>query len=189
MAENQPKIIDGTGVIKSDRASIVPFVPSSQTFADDAFSLANGVDILISNGFRVTDRLTLFLLGRGLELAFKAFLMHHNFSADELRKKKFGHKLANLMEASTDAGLKITSDEQDHIRSFNETYVRKHFEYMEYHGSAFSNPHLLRGILKEILYQVATEVYGTTTKANGRPIAGLNVAADWQDSLNMPKSN
>lgn len=75
-----------------------------------------------------------FLLGRSIELSFKAFLLHCGKPITELRKtKKYGHNLEALLEASIEHSIEehisITPVESGVIRLLSYDYADKRFEY------------------------------------------------------------
>jgi hypothetical protein len=74
-----------------------------------------------------------FLLGRSIELSLKAFLLHHGFLVDDLRKKKLGHNLRALLEQARRRGLerhiKLEAVDFGAIQLLSYDYAEKRLEY------------------------------------------------------------
>ncbi|MBO1273235.1 hypothetical protein J3L11_16460 [Shewanella sp. 4t3-1-2LB] len=76
-----------------------------------------------------------FLLGRSLELAFKAFLLKKGLSIKKLRSKEYGHNLGALLKASMENGLAqivlFEPIEVGTIQLLSHDYMQKRLEYRE----------------------------------------------------------
>ena len=75
-----------------------------------------------------------YLLGHGIELQLKSFLLGKDFKIGDLRSyNKFGHNLEELIEESFKNGIcdfiEITEHEKSLIFLLNETYKEKELEY------------------------------------------------------------
>jgi hypothetical protein len=86
-----------------------------------------------ARGYVARDFILTFLLGRGMELAFKAYLIRQG--AAERRLRALGHSLDRLMSACEEtqftalAGLNM--DDVKVIRILDAEYAAKAFEYPE----------------------------------------------------------
>ncbi len=77
-----------------------------------------------------------YLIGHSIELALKSYLSAKGYPHSELRKKKFGHDLENLLNECTRRKLgrevKLSKYQVQSIILLNKTYRNKKFEYLEY---------------------------------------------------------
>ena len=76
-----------------------------------------------------------FLVGHSIELSLKAFLLGRGATKDELRSRKFGHKLDALLSEARRRRLgsevKLPQDETRAIVELNNCYSVKELEYAE----------------------------------------------------------
>lgn len=82
-----------------------------------------------------------FLLGRSIELALKAFLLHKGMRISELRRKEFGHNLRALLAKAREQGLEghidIENIEIGVIDLLSYDYAEKRLEYRVTKGTYY----------------------------------------------------
>jgi len=76
-----------------------------------------------------------YLIGHSIELSLKAFLMGRGLKIEDLKIKKYGHDLTNLIMASRKRKLgyeiKIKPRQINLLKNFGEIYKNKLLEYSE----------------------------------------------------------
>jgi hypothetical protein len=156
-------------------------VPDADTFIRDACEYAHAADILVGTAGHLFSRIPMFLLGRGLELGYKAFLMHTGTPAEALRRRPYGHDLTGLLGGCERSGFPADEEGRTHVERFAETYSSKLWEYVDVHALAHPPALTLRDILDRTLNIVAEQVWGSVKSLNGKTATGLSVAADWSN--------
>lgn len=86
-----------------------------------------------------------FLLGRSIELSLKAFLLHKGIPVSELRKKRYGHNLRELLAEARARGIErfveLEAIDAGVISLLSYDYEAKRLEYRITKGS-YALPHL-----------------------------------------------
>ena len=85
-----------------------------------------------------------YLLGHALELYLKSFLMKQGCDIQELKKKKYGHNISNLLSESVKRGFedhfRISEQLRAEVDVFSSSYAAKDFEYFPFFFWMFGRP-------------------------------------------------
>jgi hypothetical protein len=107
-------------------------------YSHDYFDSSRALQSLVNkpSEFQLVSQMPhLYLMGRSLELALKAFLLKKGLTLDELRSKKYGHNLKKCFDKALELGLVGTPSfegpEIGVLELLNELYVSKRLEYIE----------------------------------------------------------
>lgn len=105
----------------------------------------------------------LYLIGHGIELSLKAFLLGHGMTARELRKLgQNGHDLIEAFNAAVSRGLDFQlSDEQDELAALellNDSYSVKEFEYITTGATRWPRFSILSALACRLYNAVASSV-------------------------------
>lgn len=77
-----------------------------------------------------------YLLGHALGLYLKSFLMKQGCGIQELKKRKYGHNISNLLSESVkrdfESHFRISPQLQTDIDAFSSSYAAKDFEYFPF---------------------------------------------------------
>src|SRR5579862_5248833 len=133
-----------------------------RSILEHAFSFAAAADAYSTRGFVAAAYTLSFLLGRSMELAFKAYLIRQG--AAERRLRQLGHSLTELLSAAEETGFSasagLSMPDCNCIRVLDSDYKDKSFEYPErriYAG--FGNPQV-RIVTDKVLRGAATAIWG-----------------------------
>jgi len=131
---------------------------SGGTLLHQAMAVAAAADAYSARGPSNISALTLqFLLGRSLELALKAFLIHRNFT--EARLSTFGHDLSELLGQATEhsfvLGSGTTEIDRKAVAALSSYYVAKLLEYPQTAGYQL----VASGVLREILHRTIVAAF------------------------------
>lgn len=100
-----------------------------------------------------------YLVGHSIELSLKSFLLAKNYPISELRKRKFGHDLSNILAECRKRKLgrevKLTKNEIAAIMFLDKTYKEKRFEYFEYGGYNFPEYFYIRDVANKLVNNLA----------------------------------
>jgi hypothetical protein len=113
-------------------------------FLEQAFASAAAADAYSARSPVVNTMTLNFLMGRAIELAFKAYLLSKGISMEVLRNpRKFGHDLEAGLTLGLEKGFNTenlaTPTDQEVIAVLNSHYSEKDFEYpQKSHMSGFN---------------------------------------------------
>ncbi len=103
----------------------------------------------------------MFLMGRSLELGFKAFLIQKNVPLNDI-KNSIGHNLIKALDKAGNEGLydKVDVSENDRaiITILNATYSKKHLEYFVRGATTYPVYGPLQSVCKKILVAVINDI-------------------------------
>lgn len=121
-------------------------------------------------------------LGMAIELALKAFLMHHGLSEQGLRR--LGHDLAGLLAEAEARGLTSTGSRHFRVSVLGTNYEDRIFAYPSEGVLTVILPARLREIANEIICEVFEAVKGhqQLVALQGEP--GLAIQSDYPDDVN-----
>lgn len=85
-----------------------------------------------------------YLVGHAIELALKSYLIARGLTVEDLRGRKYGHKLNALLaecrKRRIGLAVKLSAKDLQTIRGLNETYAAKELEY-QFGGSRTLPPY------------------------------------------------
>lgn len=132
-----------------------------RSILEHAFAFVAAADAYTSRGYPAAYVLS-FLLGRSIELAFKAYLIRHG--ATEALLRKLGHSLTELMLAAEKTGFsslaKLSMLDCDVIRVLDGDYRDKSFEYPERRIYAGFGNAKVRIVADQVLRGAAVAIWG-----------------------------
>lgn len=113
-----------------------------------------------------------YLLGHGIELALKAFLLAKNVPPKELQSKKMAHDLEKALVSAEKLGLSelvaLSPDERESIVLLNKTYEPKEHEYFITTGGIVLPPtSVLFAVLNKVLSAIRTVCHEATQEKEG----------------------
>lgn len=121
-------------------------------------------------------------LGMAIELALKAFLVHHGLIEKDLRR--LGHDLARLLREAQARGLKKTGSRKFRLSVLGASYEERIFAYPAEGVPQVITPGSLREIAHEIIREVFEVVKGSTQLATLDGAPGLTIQSRYSDDLN-----
>jgi len=121
-------------------------------------------------------------LGMAIELALKAFLVHHGLAERDLRR--LGHDLAGLLKEAEVRGLTSTGSRHFRLSVLGANYEDRIFAYPSEGVLTVILPASLREIAHQIISEVFEAVKGHQQfqALQGEP--GLAVQSDYPDDVN-----
>jgi len=121
-------------------------------------------------------------LGMAIELALKAFLVHHGLAERDLRR--LGHDLAELLKEAETRGLTSTGSRHFRLSVLGANYEERIFAYPSEGVLTIILPASLREIAHEIICEVFEAVKGPQQfqALQGEP--GLAVQSNYPDDVN-----
>ncbi len=127
-------------------------------YASDYLSAAKAVETSIDHPLDLCAP-RYYLLGHGLELALKAYLLAHRVPLSELRSMALmGHDLDKALDRAIGLNLldlvKLSDEEVWAIRLLNETYWRKEHEYITTGATRWPPTDLLFRALETLLVSI-----------------------------------
>lgn len=137
-------------------------------FASEYLRAAEAVEAIAKNDADIAAP-RYYLLGHGIELALKAFLLAKDVSIAELRSMKLmGHDLEKALIRAEGLGLSalvpLSSEERSFIVLLNKTYQPKEHEYIETGYAVWPQTSLLFAVLKKVLAAIKPECLSATLK-------------------------
>jgi len=150
-----------------DERPISVATPDNSTLVDrsileHAFSFAAAADAYSARGYTAAKHVLSFLLGRSIELAYKAYLIRQG--ATEARLRKLGHSLAALQAAAEETGFSsgttLSMQDCEVIRFLDTDYRDKSFEYPERRITTGYNEGLVRTVTDKVLRGAAVAIWG-----------------------------
>ena len=121
-------------------------------------------------------------LGMAIELALKAFLVHHGLAERDLRR--LGHDLAGLLKEAEARGLTSTGSRHFRLSVLGANYGNKIFAYPSEGVLTVILPASLREIAHQIICEVFEAVKGHQQFQALRGEPGLAVQSDYPDDVN-----
>jgi hypothetical protein len=104
--------------------------PLLQWYAENFLSVAKIIPAVPDDGFHPAQ---MFLIGRSLELAFKAFLSLQGVPYDQMADGALGHNLDHLLTDAKNKGLdglvKFSAEQESEIIRASVYYAEKVYEY------------------------------------------------------------
>lgn len=77
-----------------------------------------------------------YLLGHAMELYLKSYLMKQGYAIKQLKTKKYGHNITNLLKACVKKGLgnhlHISDELTAAVEAFSSSYADKAYEYFPF---------------------------------------------------------
>jgi hypothetical protein len=138
-------------------------------FASEYLSAARAVNAAIDHPLDLCAP-RYYLLGHGIELAIKAYLLAHRVPLSELRSMTLmGHDLVKALDRAVGLNLldlvELSDEEVSAIRLLNETYRRKEHEYITTGATRWPPTDLLfraldslLGSTKDVCFQATIQV-------------------------------
>ncbi|MCS6292370.1 MAG: hypothetical protein H8J66_04795 [Nitrospira sp.] len=121
-------------------------------------------------------------LGMAIELALKAFLVHHGLTEKDLRR--LGHDLAELLKEAESYGLTSTGSRHFRLSVLGANYEERIFAYPAEGMLAIITPASLREIAHEIICEAFDAVKGTVQLQALAGAPGLAIHSHYPDDLN-----
>jgi hypothetical protein len=121
-------------------------------------------------------------LGMAIELALKAFLVHHGLTEKDLRR--LGHDLAGLLREAENYGLTRTGSRHFRLSVLGANYEARTFAYPAEAMLTIITPASLREIAHEIICEVFDAVKGTAQLQALADSPGLAIHSHYPDDLN-----
>lgn len=121
-------------------------------------------------------------LGMAIELALKAFLVHHGLVEKDLRR--LGHDLAGLLKVAEAHGLTKTGSRHFRLSILGASYEERVFAYPAKGVLQVITPGSLREIAHEIIREVFEVLKGSAQLATLDGAPGLTVQSCYPDDLN-----
>jgi hypothetical protein len=131
-------------------------------YAVEFFAAGEAADDAIGSEYLdVAPTSVTFLMGRSLELALKAFLIHKEIPLDFL-KRDVGHNLERALTRAESAGLSsiVTLTDQDRsiIIMLNASYSKKDLEYFIRGAATYPLYRPLQSVCKRVLEAIINEI-------------------------------
>ena len=121
-------------------------------------------------------------LGMAIELALKAFLVHHGLTEKDLRR--LGHDLAKLLNQAESYGLTSTGSRNFRLSVLGTSYEERIFAYPAEGILTIITPASLREITHEIICEVFEAVKGTAQIQALAGAPGLAIHSHYPGDLN-----
>jgi hypothetical protein len=153
---------------------------------ESAFAYAPAADAYTARPLRAGGSYVAeFLLGRSMEFAIKAYLIHHGATESLLRR--LGHSLKQLIAEADRHGIGTTGAlsmrDAEVIRNLSDEYARKGYEYPDMRIYAHDGATLIRRAAHNLLRSAGIDIWGREryeqNAANERHrYSGINIASD-----------
>lgn len=154
---------------------------TSGTLIDGARMYASAADA-INDRYPNALHVLSHTLGMAIELALKAFLVHHGLIEKDLRR--LGHDLPRLLREAEARGLTKTGSRHFRLSVLGAYYEERIFAYPAEGVLQVITPGNLREIAHEIIREVFEVVKGSTQLATLDGAPGLTVQSRYPDDFN-----
>lgn len=140
-------------------------------FASEYLQAAEAVEAIAKSNMDIPAP-RYYLLGHGIELALKAFLLAKDVPLAELRSMKLmGHDLEKALARAEGLGLSdlvfLSSEERASIELLNKTYQPKEHEYITTGYVVWPRTALLFSVLNKVLPAIKAPCIESTRKEEG----------------------
>lgn len=134
-------------------------------YAHDFFDSARAMENQLNNTtpFELVSPMpSLYLIGHSIELALKAYLLHHGQTLRELRSMKYGHDLHACQKKAKELGLSglvnFHPAEEAAVELLNNLYSTKQLEYIVTGTKYLPTFQLVESFARRLIRAVAKDV-------------------------------